>query len=131
MALEDEAERETLLDAALAEGADIVGGLDPATIDGDRAAHLDAVFALAAKHGKGIDIHLHERGATGLATIHDICARTTAAGLHGQATISHAFALGDAAEGEFAAAAGALATQKRGAAGSYATENEIRRLGDA
>lgn len=29
------------------------------------------------------------------------------------------------------AAAGALATQKRGAAGSYATENEIRRLGDA
>ncbi len=98
-----------LLDAALGEGADLVGGLDPATIDAGRTAHLDAVFALAVKHGKGIDIHLHERGATGLATIHDICARTAAAGLNGRSTISHAFALGDADERDFAAAAGALA----------------------
>ena len=106
--LRDPGTRE-LLDAALAEGADLVGGLDPATIDGDRDAHLAAVFALAAKHGKGVDIHLHERGATGLATIHAICARTVAAGLQGRATISHAFALGDADKRDFAAAAGALA----------------------
>lgn len=34
-----------LLAQALREGADLVGGLDPASIDGDAKAHLDIVFA--------------------------------------------------------------------------------------
>jgi cytosine/adenosine deaminase-related metal-dependent hydrolase len=48
-----------LLDAALALGADVLGALDPAAIDGDPAASLDLTFALATKHQKPIDIHLH------------------------------------------------------------------------
>ncbi|WP_161556073.1 carboxyltransferase domain-containing protein [Mangrovicoccus ximenensis] len=65
-----------LMDAALREGADLVGGLDPAGIDGDPAAHLDIVFGLAARHGKGIDIHLHDPGAQGLAELEEIALRT-------------------------------------------------------
>lgn len=98
-----------LLDAALAEGADLVGGLDPATIDGDARAHLDIVFALAARHGKGIDIHLHDRDAGGNAQLRDIAARSRAAGMQGRVTVSHAFSLGTPDEADFAATADALA----------------------
>ncbi|MGE0315967.1 MAG: amidohydrolase [Lautropia sp.] len=87
---------DALLDAALAEGADAIGGLDPVDIDGDRDAHLDLVFRLASRHARSVDIHLHERGETGLGTIEQICRRTLAAGLEGRTVISHAFALGDA-----------------------------------
>jgi cytosine deaminase len=85
-----------LLDAALGEGADLVGGLDPLGIDRDLKGHLDVVFALASRHGKGVDIHLHDGGESGLAQIEDIAARTAAHGLGGKVAISHAFALGDA-----------------------------------
>lgn len=84
------------LDEALRMGADLVGGLDPVGIDGDRDGHLDIVFALAERHGSGIDIHLHDGGEAGLDTIAAIAARTAAAGLGGRVTISHAFALAEA-----------------------------------
>ena len=91
-----------LLDAALAEGADLVGGLDPLLYDRDPAEHLDTVFALADKHGKGIDIHLHEAGTAGLFSLEEIAARTRAAGMAGQVTVSHAFALNTNPEPEVA-----------------------------
>jgi cytosine deaminase len=87
-----------LMDAALAEGADLVGGLDPVGYDGDLDAHLDVVFGLAERHGRAIDIHLHDRGESGLAQIAAIAARTGAAALGRRVTISHAFALADADE---------------------------------
>jgi hypothetical protein len=77
-------------------GADLVGGLDPVGIDGDRDGPLDTVFGLAERHGRGIDIHLHDGGEAGLDEIDAIVARTKASGLGGQVTISHAFALADA-----------------------------------
>ena len=85
-----------LLDAALAEGATHIGGLDPVGIDGAMGEHLDCVFGLAEKHGVGIDIHLHDGGETGLAELTDIAERTAAAGLEGRVVVSHAFALGGA-----------------------------------
>jgi cytosine deaminase len=83
-----------LLDAALREGADLIGGIDPNAIDGDPSGHLDTVFRLAERHGVGIDIHCHETGPTGNAVLRDIAARTAAAGLGGRVTVSHAFSLG-------------------------------------
>lgn len=97
-----------LLDAALREGADLVGGLDPATIDGDAKAHLDIVFGLAARHGRGIDIHLHDADPGGNVQLRDIAARTRAAGMAGQVTVSHAFSLGTPDPNDFAATADAL-----------------------
>ena len=83
-----------LLDAAIAEGADLVGGLDPVGIDGDPDGHLDAVFAIAERRGVGVDIHLHDGGESGIAQLEAIARRTAAAGLQGKVAVSHAFALG-------------------------------------
>ena len=65
-----------LLDAAIAEGADLVGGLDPVGIDGDLDGHLDAIFAIAERRGVGIDIHLHDSGEGGIAQLTAIAQRT-------------------------------------------------------
>jgi cytosine/adenosine deaminase-related metal-dependent hydrolase len=83
-----------LLDAALREGADVLGALDPAAIDGDPAASLDMTFALAVKHGKPIDIHLHEPGELGAFTFDLLLDRVKAHGYQGRVVVSHAFALG-------------------------------------
>jgi cytosine deaminase len=86
-----------LLDEALAEGADLVGGLDPAGIDGDVKGHLDIVFGIA------------ERRGVGCFELRDIAARTVAAGLQGRVAVSHAFALGSAEPADFAVTAESLA----------------------
>ena len=83
-----------LLDQALAMGADIVGGLDPSSMDRDPKGSLDAVFALAEKHGKPIDIHLHEYGELGSFTLELILERTRAHGMQGKVGVSHCFCLG-------------------------------------
>jgi cytosine deaminase len=83
-----------LLGAAIAEGADLVGGLDPVGIDRDLDGHLEAIFGVAEKHGVGVDLHLHDGGEGGIAQMNAIVQRTWAAGLEGKVAISHAFALG-------------------------------------
>lgn len=81
--------------AAAGLGVDVIGGLDPALIDGDATASLDATFGLADRQGLPVDIHLHERGAIGLASLNGICDRARALGLQGRVTISHGFCLAD------------------------------------
>jgi cytosine/adenosine deaminase-related metal-dependent hydrolase len=51
-----------LMETALKNGADVVGGLDPCSIDRDPKGQLDIIFGFAEKFGKPIDIHLHESG---------------------------------------------------------------------
>ena len=87
------------------EGADLVGGIDPLEIDRDPKGQLDGIFAIAARHGVGLDIHLHEPGEMGLFNVQEICARTRALGLSGKVTISHGFCLGDITERKATAAA--------------------------
>ncbi|OLR95223.1 N-isopropylammelide isopropylaminohydrolase [Actinokineospora bangkokensis] len=82
-----------LLDAALREGADLVGGLDPAGYDRDPVGHLDTVFGLADKHGVGVDVHLHDPGELGAFEVELICERALALDLRGRVAISHCFAL--------------------------------------
>ncbi len=84
-----------LLDAALGAGADLIGGIDPAGFDVAAVEHLDAVFAIAARHGCGLDLHLHDRGSLGRWEMGLIVDRTEALGLAGRVTVSHAFALCD------------------------------------
>lgn len=83
-----------LLDQALAEGADVIGGLDPSAIDRDPKGHLDTIFSLAEKYDVDIDIHLHEPGELGAFSFDLIIERTKVLGWQGRITISHAFALG-------------------------------------
>jgi cytosine deaminase len=83
-----------LLDAALAQGCEVLGGIDPCGIDRDPKGQLDAIFALAVKHSKPIDIHLHEQGDLGAFTMELMFERIRANGMQGKVAISHAFALG-------------------------------------
>jgi cytosine/creatinine deaminase len=83
-----------LMDAALRAGADVVGGLDPSTIDRDPVGHLDTVFRLAEKHDVDVDIHLHELGELGAFAVELIAERTKRLGWQGRVTISHALCLG-------------------------------------
>jgi cytosine/creatinine deaminase len=98
-----------LLDAAIAEGADLVGGLDPAGIDSDVEGHLGAIFGIAERRGVGLDIHLHDPGTLGCYELRQIAARASAAGLAGKVAVSHAFALGGVDDGEFGRTAEMLA----------------------
>ena len=83
-----------LLEAAVREGAEVIGGIDPMGVDRDPKGQLDGLFAIADKHGCGIDIHLHDRGDLGAVTMEMIAERTRSLGLAGKVAISHAFCLG-------------------------------------
>jgi cytosine/creatinine deaminase len=98
-----------LLDQAVRDGADLVGGLDPAGIDEDINGHLDAIFGIAERHGVGLDIHLHDPGPLGCFELRQIAERTSALGLNGRVAVSHAFALGAVDDAEFGRTAEALA----------------------
>ena len=83
-----------LMETALREGAEVVGGLDPSTIDRDPARHLDVIFDLAERFDVDIDVHLHEPGDLGAFSVELIAERTKALGYQGRVVISHAICLG-------------------------------------
>ena len=98
-----------LMDQALELGVETVGGLDPAGIDNDPIEHLRVIFAMAARRGKGIDIHLHDKGELGLWQIDRIADFTAASGLRNKVMISHAYCLGQFPESRIAKTAQRLA----------------------
>ena len=98
-----------LMDEALAMGADVVGGIDPITQDGDLDGQLDLLFKLAEKHGACLDPHIHDPGDAGVLEISALAERARAAGLDGRVTVSHGFCLGACPDGVFERLAGAMA----------------------
>lgn len=82
-----------LMEEALRNGADVMGGIDPCTLDRDPVRHLDIVFGLAEKHQVPIDVHLHEPGELGAFSAELIIERTLALGMQGKVTISHGYGL--------------------------------------
>ncbi|QIL82714.1 amidohydrolase family protein [Diaphorobacter sp. HDW4A] len=99
-----------LLDAAIAAGADLVGGMDPCEVDCDPAGQLNGIFAIAHQRGVGVDVHLHESDELGLFSIREICKRAKALGMQGRVTISHGFCLGHVNESKARATADLMAT---------------------
>ena len=83
-----------LLDAAAAAGADMIGGLDPASIDRDPVGQLDALVDIAVRRDVGIDIHLHDGGELGAFQIELLIERTLREGLQGRVNVAHGFAVG-------------------------------------
>lgn len=77
------------------ESVTILGGVDPASIDGDIEKSLKTTFELAAKYKKEVDIHLHDGGSLGLFEMERIIKYTHALNLQGKVQISHAFALAE------------------------------------
>lgn len=74
---------------------DFIGGVDPYSIDGSIEKTMDLTTQLAIDHNKGIDIHLHEAGETGIKTIEYLINKANENPvLRGKTFVSHAFALG-------------------------------------
>ncbi|MCO7219940.1 amidohydrolase [Klenkia sp. PcliD-1-E] len=86
-----------LLERAAADGVASIGGLDPCSIDRDPLTQLDGLFAIAQRHGCGLDLHLHDGGELGGFTYDLVLERVRTLGLAGRVTISHGFALGELA----------------------------------
>jgi len=90
-----------LMEQALRDGAQVVGGLDPSTIDRDPKGHLDTIFGLAERFDVDVDVHLHEPGDLGAFSVELIAERTRALSWQGRVVISHAFCLGGVNESYF------------------------------
>lgn len=73
---------------------DFIGGLDPMTVDGSIEKTIDTTVQLALDNNKGIDIHLHETGESGIQTIEYLIAKVNENPiLKGKTYVSHSFAL--------------------------------------
>ncbi|KAB7705038.1 amidohydrolase family protein [Bacillus aerolatus] len=84
-----------LIRDAMKNGATLVGGVDPATVDRNIEKSLHTIFEIAVENNKGVDIHLHDPDTLGAFTFERMVHYTKEAGLKGRATISHGIALGD------------------------------------
>ncbi len=74
---------------------DFIGGLDPFSIDGAIEKTMDFTVQLALDNQKGIDIHLHETGDSGVKTIEYLITKVNEnPSLKGKTYLSHCFALG-------------------------------------
>ncbi|MEN1936191.1 amidohydrolase [Paenibacillus sp. 102] len=84
-----------LVREAICQGASLVGGVDPATVDGNIESSLQEMIEIAVEGNAGIDLHLHDANDLGILTMKRLAILTKEAGLQGKVSISHAFGLGD------------------------------------
>ncbi len=74
---------------------DFIGGLDPYSIDGAIEKTIDFTVQLALDNNKGIDIHLHESGESGLKTVEYLIKKVNENPvLQHKTFLSHCFVLG-------------------------------------
>lgn len=74
---------------------DFIGGLDPYSIDGAIEKTIDFTVQLALDNNKGIDIHLHESGESGLRTVEYLVKKVNEnPALKDRTYLSHCFVLG-------------------------------------
>jgi cytosine/adenosine deaminase-related metal-dependent hydrolase len=106
-------------EAAQLKSVGFIGGLDPLSIDGNIEKVLDFTVQLALDYKKGIDIHLHEAGESGMKTINYLIDKAIEnPELQGKTFVSHAFALGHLSPKETEKIAERLAEGKVGIASS-------------
>ncbi|PSK94082.1 amidohydrolase [Taibaiella chishuiensis] len=108
---------EPLMKEAAKMDIDFIGGLDPYSIDGNIEKHMDLVVQLALDHNKGIDIHLHESGPSGIRTIEYLVDKVNESPvLKGKSFVSHSFALAHMEPKQLEALAARLADARIGIA---------------
>ncbi|MDW9380469.1 amidohydrolase [Chryseobacterium sp. JV558] len=106
-------------EAARLKSVGFIGGLDPLSIDGSIEKVMDFTVQLALDHNKGIDIHLHETGESGMKTINYLIDKAIEnPSLQGKTFVSHAFALAHLSPKETEQIAERLAAGKVGIASS-------------
>lgn len=80
---------------ALANGADLIGRVDPTVLDKNTEKSLYYTFDLATKFNVPIDIHVHERAEEGKKTFYELLKLTKESNWQNKVTVSHAFGLND------------------------------------
>ncbi|ACT02249.1 amidohydrolase family protein [Paenibacillus sp. JDR-2] len=90
----------SIMKEALRAGADYVGGVDPAGLDGQVDASLEAMFELSTEFKAGVDLHLHDPGHLGTYTVSRFADLTLEASQSGRTAVSHAYCLGQVSEAE-------------------------------
>ncbi|WP_026556126.1 amidohydrolase family protein [Arthrobacter sp. 35W] len=88
----DGAANRAVLAESLALGADLVGGVP--SLEDDPTASLAELFAMAADHGRGIDVHIDETTDGGTFVLQQLAERVLASGFAGPVTASHCVSLG-------------------------------------
>jgi cytosine/adenosine deaminase-related metal-dependent hydrolase len=84
-----------LKEAAKMDIIDYIGGVDPYTIDGAIEKTIHFTVQLALDNNKGIDIHLHESGESGLKTVEYLIDKVNEnPSLKERTYLSHCFVLG-------------------------------------
>ncbi|RKE82719.1 amidohydrolase [Chryseobacterium sp. AG363] len=113
-------------EAAQLKSVEFIGGLDPLSIDGSIEKVMDFTVQLALDHNKGIDIHLHEAGESGMKTISCLIDKAMEnPALQGKTFVSHAFALAHLSPKETEQIAERLAAGKVGIASSVPFKGKI------
>ena len=85
---------EALLRAAMARGADLIGGMpfNEASSVASRE-HIRIAFDIAREHDSDVDMHIDEADDPNARTLEMLCEATTANGWHGRVTAGHTCAL--------------------------------------
>lgn len=113
-------------EVARLKSVDFIGGLDPFSIDGSIEKQMDFIVQLALDNHKGIDIHLHETGESGIKTIEFLINKALEnPELRGKTFVSHAFALGHLSPAETEKIAERLAAAQVGIASSIPFKSTI------
>ncbi len=113
-------------EAAQLQSVGFIGGLDPLSIDGDIEKVMDFTVQLALDNNKGIDIHLHETGESGMKTINYLIEKVIETpSLQGKTFVSHAFALAYLNQKEMEEIAEKLAASKVGIASSVPFRGKV------
>ncbi len=113
-------------EAAQLESVGFIGGLDPLSIDGNIEKVMDFTVQLALDHNKGIDIHLHEAGESGMKTIQYLIDKAIEnPQLQGKTFVSHAFVLAHLSQKEADEIAEKLAAAKVGIASSVPFRGKV------
>lgn len=113
-------------EAAQLKSVGFIGGLDPFSIDGSIEKVMDFTVQLALDHHKGIDIHLHEAGESGMKTIQYLIDKAIEnPQLQGKTFVSHAFALAHLNQKETDEISEKLAAAKVGIASSVPFRGKV------
>lgn len=99
----------SLVKEAVRQGCRLVGGLDPAGVDGDIERSLDQLMEIAVQGNADVDMHLHDPDHLGLFTLKRLAALTVQAGWQGRVAVSHAYCLGELSQAAATGAAEMLA----------------------
>lgn len=89
-------ESQNYIKKSLELGADLIGDLDPATVENNIEESLNLIFKIAREYNVDIDIHIMDPNILGIYTLERLAKKTIKNNYQGRVTCSHAWCLGDA-----------------------------------